>query len=254
MIEITSSDGHTFGAYRADPEGEPKGAVVVLQEIFGVNQHVRRITDGFAAQGYVAIAPALFDRFKKGLDLGYDEGALATGIEAMKQVGETGPLADIQAAVDAVKSAGKVAIVGYSWGGYLSYLSANQVQGIACAIGYYGLGVTSAAREKRRVPTLLHFGAKDHLIPREELVQFRALRPDVSVYSYEAGHGFNCEERDTYNEDAAIKARERTLFMISQYLEGQGPVKLKNAGAYISQESKKKKKPAAAANDGPPDF
>jgi carboxymethylenebutenolidase len=253
MIEITSSDGHTFGAYRAEPEDEPKGAVVVLQEIFGVNQHVRKITDSFAAQGYVAIAPALFDRVKKGVELSYDEAGLATGMEMMKQAGESGPLADIQAAIDVVKSAGKVAIVGYSWGGYLSYLSANQVQGVACAIGYYGAGITSAAWEKRRIPTLLHFGEKDHLIPREELVQFRALRPDVSVYSYQAGHGFNCEERDTYDEDAASRARERTLFMISQYVEGQGPVKLKNAGSYISQETKKKKKPAAAANDGPPD-
>src|SRR5271167_192959 len=172
MIELTASDGHTFSAYRADPAAAPKGAVVVLQEVFGINQHIRRITDGFAAQGYLAIAPSLFDRVKKGAELNYDAAGLASGVEMMKQADEPGPLADIQATVDAVKSAGKVAVVGYCWGGYLSYLSANRVNGLACSIGYYGSGITGAGQEKRKIPTLLHFGDSDPLIPYEELIQF----------------------------------------------------------------------------------
>jgi len=254
MIALKAADGHTFSAYRADPGGEPKGAVVVVQEVFGVNAHVRKLTDSFAARGYVAIAPALFDRVKTGVALGYDEAGLAEGLELMKQVGPQAPLDDIQATVDAVKSAGKVAIVGYCWGGYLAYVCANRVSGLSCAIGYYGGGITDEFREKRKLPTLLHFGENDPLIPFEDVAQFRARRPDVSAFSYPgATHGFNCDERDSYHGDAATKALDRTLSWISQYVEGQPPIALKNAGAYAQQKTdKKKKKKDAAADLGPP--
>jgi carboxymethylenebutenolidase len=254
MIELTANDGHRFSAYRADPDGAPKGAVVVLQEIFGVNPHIRKLADNFASKGYVTLAPSLFDRVKTGVELGYDESSLSEGLGLMKQVGTEQPLGDIQAAVDAVKSAGKVAIVGYCWGGYLAYVSANRVSGVACAIGYYGGGIVDEYREKRKIPTLLHFAENDSLIPFEDVTQFRAHRPDVSSFSYPAvTHGFNCDERDTYNEDAAQKALDRTLFWISQYVEGQPPVTLKNAGSYAQQKTDKKKKKKEAADDlGPP--
>lgn len=252
MIELTAADGHKFSAYRADPSDKPKGAVVVLQEVFGVNPHIRKVTDDFAAKGYVAIAPALFERVRAGVDLGYDEPSLAEGLELMKQVGNDGPLADIQATVDAVKDTGKVAVAGYCWGGYLAYLSANRVSGLACAIGYYGVGIMDGSREKRKVPTLLHFSEHDPLIPFEDVTQFRADRPDVSAFTYPAGNGFNCDERDSYNEEAASKALERTLFWISQYVEGQAPIALRNAGAYAQQKADKKKKKKEFDDMGPP--
>jgi carboxymethylenebutenolidase len=254
MIELTAGDGHKFSAYRADPSGVPKGAVVVIQEIFGVNSHIKKVADGFAEKGYVAIAPALFDRAKIGVSLGYDEAAIAEGLQLVKQVGVDGAIADIQATVEAIKSAGKVAIVGYSWGGYLAYAATNRVSGLACAIGYYGDGVENDYGEKRKIPTLLHFGESDPVIPFEEVIQFRANRPDVSAFSYPAaGHGFNCDDRDSYNEEAAQKALERTLFWISQYVEGQPPITLKNSGSYAQAKTEKKTKKKEAADDlGPP--
>ncbi len=253
MIELTTADGHCFSAYRADPDGTPRGSVVVLQEIFGVNPHIRKITDDFAAKGYVAIAPSLFDRVKTSVELNYDEAAMTEGLQLVTEAGVDGPLAAVQATVDAVKTAGKVAIVGYCWGGYLAYLSGNRVKGAACAIGYYGSGILDNYREKRKIPTLLHFGENDPLIPFEEVGQFRAHRPDVSAFSYPAGHGFNCDERASYDEAAAQKALERTLFWISQYVDGQPPITLKNAGSYAQAKTEKKKKKKEAADDlGPP--
>ncbi len=246
MIELTAGDGHTFSAYRADPPDAPKGAVVVLQEVFGVNPHIRQIADAFAARGYVAIAPSLFDSIKPGVELGYDDAGVAEGIALMQQVGKERAFAEIQAAVDAVKSAGKVAIVGYCWGGYLAYAAGNHVNGLACAVGYYGGGIVDDYGTKRKVPTLLHFGENDALIPLEAMSQFRAFRPDVSVC-------FNCDQRDSYQEEAAQKALERTTFWISQYVEGQAPIALKNSGAYAQAKVDKKKKKKEAADDlGPP--
>lgn len=251
MIELAATDGHKFSAYRTEPKDAPRGAVVILQEIFGVNGHIRKIADSFAEKGYVAIAPSLFDRVKTGVALAYDEAAIGEGLQLMKQVGFEHALADIQAAVDAVKSAGKVAIAGYCWGGYLAYLSANHVNGLACAIGYYGGGIMEDYREKRKVPTLLHFGENDALIPIGEVAVFRTQRPDVSAYAYPAEHGFNCDERDSYNEEAAQKALARTLSWISQYVEGQPPIALKNSGSYAQAKIEKKKK-KSADDPGPP--
>jgi carboxymethylenebutenolidase len=253
MIELTASDGRKFSAYRADPPDAPKGAVVVVQEVFGVNSHIRKLADAFAAKGYVGIAPALFDNVKPGVELPYDESSLTEGLALMQQVGTERALGDIQTVVDAVKGTGKVAVVGYCWGGYLAYLSGNRVNGIACAIGYYGNGIVGDYREKRRVPTLLHFAENDALIPWEDVVQFRAHRPDVSAFSYPStGHGFACDERDSYNANAAQHALERTLFWISQYVEGQPPIQLKNAGAYAQAKTEKKKKKKESADMGPP--
>lgn len=255
MIELTASDGHKFSAYRADPTGPPKGAVVVLQEIFGINAHIKKLADGFAEKGYVAIAPALFDRAKVGVSLGYDDAAIAQGKELADQIGVDGAMSDIQATVDAVKDAGKVAIVGYSWGGYLAYASTNCVSGLACAIAYYGDGVENDYRVKRKIPTLLHFGEADQVIPFESVVHFRASRPDVSSFTYPgAGHGFNCDDRDSYDSAAAQSALEHTLFWISQYVEGQPPILLKNSGAYAQSKGEKKKKKKGGDGDdmGPP--
>jgi carboxymethylenebutenolidase len=256
-MELTAGDGHKLSAYRVDPSDAPKGAVVVVQEVFGVNSHIRSMADKFAAEGYVAIAPSLFDRVKSGVELGYDEGALNEGLGIKQQIEETTALADIQAAIDAVGSAGKVAVVGYCWGGYLAYRAANRLKGLSCAINYYGAGTEQLFREKSKIPTLVHWAEKDPLITFDpDVVQFRAYRPDVSAYSYpEATHGFNCSDRDSYNAEAAAKAQERTLFFISQFVVGQAPVQLKNSGFYAQQKTAKKKKKKSSGGDdmGPPD-
>src|SRR5437899_2191674 len=184
MIELTAGDGHTFSAYRAEPEGTPKGAVVVVQDCFGLDPQIRKLADEFASLGYLAIAPSLFDSIQPDVALGHDEDGVAKGRELTQQVGTDRAIGDIQEAVDAVKSAGKVSIVGYGWGAYLAYVSANRINGVACAVGYYGGGIVEDYREKRKVPTLLHFGENDPLIPSEEVSQFRAHRPDVSAFSY----------------------------------------------------------------------
>ena len=253
MIELTASDGASFSAYRAEPAETPKGAVVVLQDIFGVTPEIRKVADAFAAKGYVAIAPSLFDRVRPGVSLGHDEAGKAEGAAISAQVGQEQAISDIQTTVDAVKDAGKVAIVGYCWGGDLAYTAANKVSSIACVIGYDGRETVTDYREKRKVPTLLHFGDSDPELPLEAITQFRASRPDVSAFTYpEAAQGFGCEERGNFRADAAEKALERTQFWISQYVEGQQPILLKNAGAYAQAKTEKKKKKKADDDLGPP--
>ncbi|CAN5374030.1 dienelactone hydrolase family protein [soil metagenome] len=254
MIELTAGDGHKFSAYRADPPDAPKGAVVILQEGLGINPHIRAVADAFAAKGYVAIAPSLLDSVKPGIELGYDKAGLSEGANLIRQVDSANVLGEIQSTVDAAKSAGKVAVIGYGWGGYLAYAASNQVNGLACAIGYYGGGIVENSGEKRKIPTLLHFGENDPQIPIEEMIQFRARRPDVSVFSYPgAASGFNCDACGSYLADAAHAALERTEAWIFQYVEGQPPVLLKNAGAYAQAKVDKKKKKKDAGDDlGPP--
>lgn len=253
MIELTSEDGHNFSAYRAEPSGEPKGAVVVLQDFSGVSAHIQKEVDGFAALGYVAIAPALFDREKKSVDFGFDESGLNEGEKLAQSVPLETALQDIQAAVDSVKSAGKVALVGFSWGGYLAYLSANSLRDVACAIGYSASELSQEHPTKRKIPTLLHFPENDPTFPVEDIIQFRAARPDISAFSYpEVGHDFNFDEAKTFNAEAAQAARERTLFWISQFVEGQPPVALKNSGSYAQAKVEKKKKKSGGDDMGPP--
>jgi carboxymethylenebutenolidase len=256
-MELTAGDGHKLSAYRVDPSDAPKGAVVVVQEVFGVNPHIRKMADKFAAEGYVAIAPSLFDRVKAGVELGYDESGLNEGLGYKQRIDDEKALADIQAAVEAVGSAGKVAVVGYCWGGLLAYRAAQSIKGLSCAVDYYGAGTEQLFRAKSRIPTLVHWAEKDPLITFDpDVIQFRAYRPDVSGYSYpEATHGFNCDDRDSYNAEASAKAMERTLFFISQFVVGQAPIQLKNSGFYAQQKTVKKKKKKASGGDdmGPPD-
>ncbi|HXY98370.1 MAG TPA: dienelactone hydrolase family protein [Stellaceae bacterium] len=210
-ITLTARDGHKLGAYRVDPAGKPRGAIVVIQEIFGVNGHMRRVTDGFAKQGYVAIAPALFDRVEKGVELGYDPKSIESGREIRGKVPLDGTLADLQAAIDYARPFGKVGVVGYCWGGGLAFLSATRLDGVAAAVGYYGGMVAAHAQEKPRVPVILHFGEHDQSIPMSDVEKVKQARPEVPVYLYDAGHGFNCDERGSYNAAATMTALERTL-------------------------------------------
>jgi carboxymethylenebutenolidase len=253
MTQIAAGDGHSFSCYRADPAAAPLGAVVVVQEAFGLTPHIRKVADDFAAQGYVAVAPSLFDRVGPDLAFGYDAEGAAEGRKVAEQIALDDCLADILATVAAVKDAGKVAIVGYSWGAYLAFLAANQTPGLACAVGYYGEGIVDGPKAKRKVPTLLHFAENDPAITLAEVQQFRAARPEVSAFTYAAGHGFERDEAAGFDGDAARTACERTRLWISQYVVGQPPAQLKNAGAYVAQKTEKKKSKKPADDDlGPP--
>ncbi|MDX7953166.1 dienelactone hydrolase family protein [Lichenihabitans sp. Uapishka_5] len=217
-IALTASDGVSIQAYRAEPTGTPRGGIVVLQEIFGVNPHIRSVADRYAEQGYLAIAPALFDRVTPGLELGYDQDGMTTGIATQKQTVPADTLKDVAAAVALAASAGKVGIVGYCWGGTLAYAAACQLDGVAAAVGYYGGGIASMLDKKPRVPVMLHFGQHDDHIPMTSVAAIRAALPDVPVYDYPAGHGFNCDARGSYDKASADQALSRTLPFFKKYV------------------------------------
>jgi carboxymethylenebutenolidase len=220
-IQITALDGNTFNAYQADPQGSPKGAVIVVQEIFGVNGHIRSVVDGYAERGYVAIAPALFDRVQAGVELGYDESGIDIGRKiAFEEVTMDQVMADIQAACDAVSTAGKIGIVGYCWGGSICYVAAARLSDkISAASGYYGGQIMPHIEEEPKAPLMLHFGAQDAGIPLENVHAIAQRWPNVGVHIYEeAGHGFNCDARGSYDAPSAAVALERTLDHFAQHV------------------------------------
>ncbi|MGP0059042.1 MAG: dienelactone hydrolase family protein [Beijerinckiaceae bacterium] len=218
IIKLTTKDGATIDAYKAVPTGEPRGAIVVLQEIFGVNLHIRNVADQFAAAGYLAIAPALFDRVAPGVNLGYVQKDIEEGvaIRAKTKIEET--LADIAAAVAVASGAGKVGVVGYCWGGTLAYASAARLSGIAAAVGYYGSGIAANIAQKFHAPVQLHFGDQDHSIPSSDIEKIRQANPDVPIFVYPAGHGFSCDERASFDAQSARLARERTLAFFAEHV------------------------------------
>ncbi len=211
-IQLTAADGHEFDAYRAQPEGEAKGGVVVIQEIFGVNGHIRDVADGYAAEGYLAVAPAIFDRFEKGIELDYTPDDMTVGREFKAKGNENldNVMADVKAAWETASAAGKVGITGYCWGGFVVWAAACRLDFDAAA-GYYGGGILELNEEAPKCPTILHFGKNDESIPMADVDAISAAHPEVSVYIYDAGHGFNCDRRDSYDEESARTARARTL-------------------------------------------
>lgn len=216
-IELTASDGHVLSAYRADPQGGARGAVVIVQEVFGVNDHVRGVCDGYADDGYAVVAPALFDRVKQGVELGYEGDDLTHGRELRGELGWDNPLLDVQAAAAALRPAGKVAVIGYCFGGSVAWLAATRLA-VDAAVGYYGGQVADFIDEEPKCPVLLHFGETDAFIPVENVDKIQERRPGIPLYRYPAGHGFNCESRADYHEESARLARERTLNFIRQHI------------------------------------
>ena len=222
-VTLTAADGFQSSAYVAEPAGMPKGAIVVLQEIFGVNAHIRSVADRYAAAGYLAIAPATFDRVEKNVDLGYGPedmkrgSALKAAVEALPA---PGALQDVQAAVDWAAKAGKVGVVGYCWGGLLVWRSAELVRGLSAAVSYYGGGMTAGSEPGRtpKVPVMSHFGELDKHITLESVKAFEQKHPEVEVHLYQADHGFNCDLRGSYNAGAAATALERSLFHFGKHL------------------------------------
>jgi carboxymethylenebutenolidase len=220
-VQLTTVDGNTLNAYKSEPEGSPKGGVVVIQEIFGVNDHIRSVTDGYAEQGYLAIAPALFDRVREGIELEYDQDGIDIGRKiAFEDVTMDQVMADVEAACDAVSAAGKVGVVGYCWGGSICYVAAARLSNkISAASGYYGGQIVPHLDEKPRVPVMLHFGSEDSGIPLESVRTIAERWPEIDVHVYEgAGHGFNCDARGSYEADSAAVALERTLNHFATYL------------------------------------
>lgn len=224
-IELTAADGHTLQAYRADPpSGAPRAAVVVVQEVFGVNPHVREVADDYAAQGYAAVAPCLFDRIRPGIELGYEAKDIEAGRDYAFTMNPALPVLDVAAAVQAAAGAspsGKVGVVGYCWGGSLAFVAACK-PGAAAVSSYYG-GQILAALEREpdlapAAPLVMHFGERDAGIPLEDVARIREKFPQAQVHLYDAGHGFNCDHRASYDEEAARTARERTLEHFARYL------------------------------------
>jgi carboxymethylenebutenolidase len=223
FVDLKAADGFVFPAYVAQPAGTPKGAVVVLQEIFGVNSHIRAVADGYAAAGYLAVAPSTFHRVKPGVELGYKEDDMSAGFAlktAVEALPAPGVLQDIQAAIKYAASAGKVGIVGYCWGGLLSWRSACLLDGLSAAVTYYGGGMTTPDESARhaKVPVLSHFGDQDHWIPLDSVEAFKKSHPEVEVHVYKANHGFNCDQRGSWEPTAAQQARERSLAFFDKHL------------------------------------
>ena len=223
FIDLKATDGFSFPAYVAQPQGKARGAVVVLQEIFGVNSHIRQVADGYAAAGYLAVAPATFHRVKPGVELGYTPDDITAGAALKAQVEAMpapGVLLDIQAAIKHAAQAGKVGIVGYCWGGLLTWRAACVLDGLAAAAPHYGGGSTLPAEiaRKPKVPVMAHFSDRDAHIPMDTVRAFEKAHPEVEVHVYAADHGFNCDQRGSYNEAAANLARERTLAFFAKHV------------------------------------
>src|SRR5688572_30658828 len=219
MIELMAKDGHGFSAYRAEPAGKPAGAVVVLQEIWGVNDHIRKVADGYAADGYLAVAPAIFDRVERDLTMDeYTNETRTRGFGVMQKVNHDEALLDIDAAVESVSNAGKVGIVGFCFGGRLAWLAAARVGGLSAAVGYYGGGIPGMADEKPKCPVILHFGERDQHIPVASVEEFGKAHPSLPIYMYAADHGFNCDQRGSYDAAAAKLARDRTLEFLRKHI------------------------------------
>jgi len=218
-LTLTAADGHTLGAYRADPAESAKGGVVVLHEIFGVNGHIRDVCDRFAREGYAAIAPALYDRSSlEDAELDYTGDDVARGRALREEFSWDDTVKDVDAAAEALKGGGlKVGTVGYCWGGTISYLSATRLD-IAAAVVYYGGQIMPYLDEKERCPLLMHFGETDHSIPLSDVETIQKAHADAVVHVYRAGHGFNCDRRESYDEAASKLAYERTLSLFAERL------------------------------------
>jgi carboxymethylenebutenolidase len=215
--QLMARDGHEFAAWLAPAAGKARGAVVVLQEIFGVNAHIRDVTDGFAAEGYVCIAPALFDRVKRGVELGYTPEDVQLGRGFALQIPREKLLADISACINVVKHSGPVAAVGYCWGGALAHLAACELP-VRAAVDYYGTRTVEQLDLKTRAPVQYHFGDRDKSIPPEAIDKIRAADPSGEFHVYAADHGFNCDHRAAFDAAAAKLARERTLQFLARHL------------------------------------
>ncbi|MDE0458694.1 MAG: dienelactone hydrolase family protein [Chromatiales bacterium] len=218
-LTLTADDGHSLGAYRADASGTARGGIVVLQEIFGVNVHIRDVCDRFAADGFTCIAPALYDRSShKDCELGYEAEDMAAGRKLREEFSWDDSVRDVAATVAVLSGEGlKVGSVGYCWGGTISFLAGVRL-GVSAAVVYYGGQIIPYRNERARCPMLMHFGEHDAGIPLSDVEQIRAAQPEAAIHIYDAGHGFNCDRRGSYDEASAKLARQRTIDFFGTHL------------------------------------
>ena len=216
VLRISGSGMHCISAYQALPPGKPKGGVVVVQEIFGVNAHIRDIVDGFADQGYAAIAPAFFDHVESDVELAYDAAGVARGRSLVAELDIDEVVADVGSAADAIRSAGRIGVVGYCWGGTVAMLAASRLE--LPAVSYYGARNVGWLHEVFKAPLQFHFGANDASIPAMAIERHRECVPDAEVHVYPAGHGFNCDRRHDFDTESAALARQRTLAFFERHL------------------------------------
>lgn len=220
-IRLQAADGHELGAYVARPAGEPVAGLVVIQEIFGINAHIRAVADGYANDGFLAVAPAIFDRIERDVDLSYDPADTQKAMSFIPRLDSDKAVIDIAAALNyARKMTGKKAgAIGYCLGGTLAWVAAARLR-LEAAVGYYGGRIGNYVGETPSAPVMLHFGRKDTHIPAEEVEKVHAAHPEVEIYWYDVGHAFNCEPRPSYNAEAARLARERSLAFLRRNLCG----------------------------------
>ena len=218
-ITLKAADGHALGAYVARPAGKPSAGLVIVQEIFGVNEHIRSVADGYAGDGFLAVAPALFDRIERDVELGYEGADVQKAMSFIPKLDIDNAVIDLGAALDfaAITSDKKAGVVGYCLGGTLAWLTAARLHPDA-AVGYYGGRIGNYASETPSCPVMLHFGKKDAHIPAEEVEKVHAAHPEVEIYWYDAGHAFNATPRTSYNAEAAHVARERSLAFLKKFL------------------------------------
>jgi carboxymethylenebutenolidase len=220
-VTLKAADGFDPGAYVARPQGEPVAGLAIVQEIFGANAHIRSVADGYARDGFLAVAPALFDRIERNVELDYAGADMQKAMSFIPKLSIDKSLADIAAAMDFAAREGnkKVGVIGYCYGGSLAWLTSTRFNP-AVAVGYYGGQIAKFVSEKPNSPTMLHFGRQDAHIPAEDVNRIHAEHPEVEIYWYEAGHGFNCDARASYNAEAARLARERSLAFLKRHLVG----------------------------------
>ena len=218
-VRLTASDGHELEAYVAKPEGEPVAGLVVVQEIFGVNAHIRSVADSYAKDGFLAVAPALFDRYERGVDLGYEGADMQKARSFTPRLDIAAAVRDVDASLEYVRreTGRKCGVIGYCFGGTVTWLSAARLSTDA-AVGYYAGGIGRFGAEQPKAPVMLHFGKQDQHIPAEEVNKVTSAHPEVQVYWYDAGHGFNCDARASFHAPSAKLARERSLAFLKEHL------------------------------------
>ncbi len=219
FIELKAADGHKFAAYVAEPSGKPRGGIVVIPEIFGVNSHIKQTSDGYAADGYRVVSPAMFDRAQRNFEVGYSQPDIDAGRAIMGKLDWGQAMLDVGAAVAEAAKGGKVGIVGYCYGGTVTWLAAARVSGLACAVPYYGGGMHGLIGEKPKVPVMCNFGETDQSPTLAQAKEIAAAHPGITAHFYPgAGHGFNCDQRGSWNAEAAKLARSRTLEFFRKHL------------------------------------
>jgi carboxymethylenebutenolidase len=217
-MQLKAADGHALAAHAIAP-AHARAGLVIVQEIFGVNGHMRNVAARFAAAGYAVVVPALFDRVERGVELGYAPEDVARGRALRALVPEDGTLADIAAAAAALPAGLKRGIVGYCWGGTVAWWGATRMDGFAASVGWYGGGIAASRDAAPRCPVQLHFGEADSGIPMTDVAAIRAAQPAVEVFTYPgAQHGFGCDERGSYSAPDAALAQRRTLEFLARYL------------------------------------